>query len=476
MADHDTGGGKKPANDMGYWITAAVFMFMGAWPVSLIMLIVKLANDRQLDKVMDKMSRRSPHKVTARPQQEGQRTSQRVQDVAYRPVTETAKTAGTPTAAASQTGRYTAASSREFSKTAKKQTRDTLLRQPKKGAKLLMAVGAVIAAVGAIVLFGSAAEMISWGYYNYLLDEIFTALGFMLCGGVMYGAGHNMRKRERRYKDYLRVIGKRRIVLFKMLADASGVPVRRVVRDLEEMLEDGNLPEGAFLDRTRECLVLDAAAMPYEQEAEATLRRMAEQSAAQPAGQASPAVSAEAADPAIGEYDRILRRIRTANEDIEDAVMSAKIDRIESIARSIFAIVEEKPERRQEIRSFFNYYLPTTQKLLDFYAQLEAQPVQSQTIVDSRRNIEGIMDNLVKGFENQLDSLFRADALDISSDISVLENMLAQDGLNTIPGEDAIAAAARRQTARPATVTAPPQRTATAAATATATAAMPQEK
>lgn len=472
MAEHNSGNGKKPSNDAGYWIIAAVLLCTGAWPISLVMLIIKLMSDRKLDNVMNKVGRSSSQRVSARPQT--RYTSQRssVQQQTATPVRE--EDAPRQYAADPAADRNAAAQGKASSndRTAKKQTRDTLLRQPKKGAKLLMVVGAVIAAIGALVVFSGAAEIISWGYYNYILDEIFTGLGFLICGGVLHGAGRSMRKRERRYKDYLRVIGSRRIVLFKTLADASGVSVRRVVHDLEEMLEDGNLPQGAFLDRTRECLVLDPAAMPYAQETEAVLRT---QQPASPVAAPEPVVPIAASEPAAeGEFAQILHRIRTANVDIEDAVMSAKIDHIENITRSIFSIVEEKPERRQEIRSFFNYYLPTTQKLLDFYAQLEEQPVQSQTIVDSRRNIEGIMDNLVRGFENQLDSLFRADALDISSDISVLENMLAQDGLNAMPGEDAIAAAARGQTARPAAAPAAPQRSAAAAATATAP--MPVEK
>ncbi len=418
---------KKPSNDLGYWITAAVFLFMGAWPVSLIMLLVKLTSDKKLDKTVQRMTNRTTsQRVSARPQT--------VQNTAAAPRTEmpgqTGFTDAMPTGQPQK--------SRKTEASAHRSAGDTVLRKPKKGAKLLMVVGAVLAAIGAVTVFGSLAEMVSWGYYNYLLEQIFSGLGFILCGGVMYGAGRGMKKRERRYQDYLRVIRNERIVLLKTLASVAGVSVRKATRDLEEMLEDGRLPEGAFLDRTRECLVLDPAAMPYRVEAEATLNLQREQAAEMENPETEPE------DAPAGEYARILHNIRTANEDILDETMSAKIDHIETVARSIFAIVEEKPERRQEIRSFFNYYLPTTQKLLDFYAQLEAQPVQSQTIQDSRKNIEGIMDNLVRGFENQLDSLFRADALDISSDISVLENMLAQDGLNANPGEDAIAQMAQR--------------------------------
>ena len=42
------------------------------------------------------------------------------------------------------------------------------------------------------------------------------------------------------------------------------------------------------------------------------------------------------------------------------------------------------------------------------------------------------MDTIVAAFEKQLDSLFGAEALDISTDITVLEGMLEREGLANI--------------------------------------------
>ena len=47
----------------------------------------------------------------------------------------------------------------------------------------------------------------------------------------------------------------------------------------------------------------------------------------------------------------------------------------------------------------------------------------------SKHRIEQTMDTLVKAFETQLDKLFASDALDVSTDIDVMQNMLRADGL-----------------------------------------------
>ncbi|MPN64291.1 hypothetical protein SDC9_212062 [bioreactor metagenome] len=76
-----------------------------------------------------------------------------------------------------------------------------------------------------------------------------------------------------------------------------------------------------------------------------------------------------------------------------------------------------------------SYYLPTTLKIITAYEQFEEQGVRGENLLAAMRDIENILDHLFSGFERQLDLLFENDVLDISSDISVLESMLAKDGL-----------------------------------------------
>ena len=76
-----------------------------------------------------------------------------------------------------------------------------------------------------------------------------------------------------------------------------------------------------------------------------------------------------------------------------------------------------------------DYYLPMTVKLLNAYADMDAQPAQGETIQNSKREIEDVLDTLNAAFEKLLDELFKDTAMDVSSDISVLTTLLAQEGL-----------------------------------------------
>jgi len=81
-----------------------------------------------------------------------------------------------------------------------------------------------------------------------------------------------------------------------------------------------------------------------------------------------------------------------------------------------------------------NYYLPTTLKLLKSYELLEDQSFQGENIAASRAKIENVLNMLIGAYEKQLDRLFSDDALDIATDIDVLETMISGDGLSEKKG------------------------------------------
>ena len=148
--------------------------------------------------------------------------------------------------------------------------------------------------------------------------------------------------------------------------------------------------------------------------------------------------AANAPDPRIREVldkgSAFIAQIRKCNDNIPGEAVSEKIDRIEMVVRRIFDRVKTNPEVIPDLKKLMDYYLPMTVKLLNAYADMDAQPVQGETIQTSKREIEATLDTLNLAFEKLLDELFQDTALDISSDISVLNTILAREGLT----EDAL--------------------------------------
>lgn len=156
--------------------------------------------------------------------------------------------------------------------------------------------------------------------------------------------------------------------------------------------------------------------------------KAAEQPPEEKEAEPSPTLSPEQQELAA-ERDRAVSELRRLNDNIEDAVISAQIDHMESTTRKIFACVMEHPEKKVQIRRFLNYYLPTTIKLLNSYDRMDSAGVSGANIDGTKGKIEQMLSTVTAAFDKQLDALFGDEALDISADITVLEQMMAREGL-----------------------------------------------
>ncbi len=150
------------------------------------------------------------------------------------------------------------------------------------------------------------------------------------------------------------------------------------------------------------------------------------------------------------ELDKMLKDGRLAiaemkrlDDNIADPGISADIVRLEQVSQKIFDEVKRDPKKLPQIRRFMDYYLPTTLKLLNSYDRMSAAGVSGENIDATLAKVEGMMRTIVAAFEKQLDALYGAEALDISADITVLETMMAREGLTgdqlkaeTLPKEE----------------------------------------
>ena len=292
-------------------------------------------------------------------------------------------------------------------------------------ARVLMTVGGVIAAVFGIGLLSVLGEAAGYGWSAAMLEDIFSIGGFFAGGAVMLAAGWRMKRRGARIARYLAVMGGRGYISLDELCAVSGRKRGTVERDVEFMLEKNMFDAGAYLDSGRGVLFRSADAF------------------AAYAGERAKRENVTPKEANEG-YAGALRAIRAANDRIADPALSAKIDRLETVAGKILREVEQHPEKQKQAATFLNYYLPTTLKLLDSYAKFEEAGIEGENLSRAQERIEETMDALVKGFDKQLDDLYRSEAMDIDSDIRVMETMLRRDGARVEDDFDLGGAAAQR--------------------------------
>lgn len=137
-------------------------------------------------------------------------------------------------------------------------------------------------------------------------------------------------------------------------------------------------------------------------------------------------------DALVKERDRALSEMRRLNDAIADEKISSQIDHLEEVTKKIIDHVVAHPKKLSQIRRFMDYYLPTTLKILNAYDRMDSTGISGENISTTKVKVEGMMDTITQAYDKQLDALFGEEALDISTDITVMENLLAREGFGSM--------------------------------------------
>lgn len=152
-----------------------------------------------------------------------------------------------------------------------------------------------------------------------------------------------------------------------------------------------------------------------------------------------------ALDAALNQARSDLAALKKVNARIADAALSAEIARMEKAGAAILQEVAAHPEKAKKIRRFCTYYLPTSIKVLNAYADSSASGSTGENAAALRREVAANAQAIAAAFEQQLDSLFSADVLDVSTDLETMKTVQAMDNpgnVNTAAPDLQAAAAA----------------------------------
>ena len=287
----------------------------------------------------------------------------------------------------------------------------------------------VLKIVGGSVLTGFsvvlmlALMVLEWLIFDFGFFPL--AWGGIGAGGLLVFSGVRSLGKIKRFKTYCKTLGQKTHCTLEALARSVGKSVKFVRREVCRMIDEGLFLQGHLDKEETRLITSDETFRQFEH---SRLQLEQRQREAAKAAARKPARDAQLQE-VLDRGNAFVAQIRKCNDDIPGEEISAKIDRMESIVRRIFLRAEGHPQIVPDLKKLMDYYLPMTVKLLNAYADMDAQPVQGETIQSSKREIEGTLDTLNLAFEKLLDDLFADTAMDVSSDISVLNTMLAQEGL-----------------------------------------------
>ena len=221
------------------------------------------------------------------------------------------------------------------------------------------------------------------------------------------------------------MIGNAEYIDISKLAQAAGRTKEEVLADIKALMEK-NVFSNAWLDEQETTLMLTEEIYKQYQEIRQQSEILRQQAEAEEGADADLPANARKI---IKEGKEYIRTIHDFNDEIPGVEMSEKLYRLESTVDRIIEQVRQNPDSASELSKLISYYLPTTVKLLKAYTELDKQTVSGENIVKTKKEIEDALDTINDAFERLLDSLFENMAWDVSSDISVMQTMFAQDGL-----------------------------------------------
>lgn len=393
---------KKPDDlPVGRIIAIVVLFSIGLWPIAIFLIWKTVSESKRPSKRIPRHARRQengkiygdyvPYEPTTPPSgTESQRPSQ--------PDVETPPFAQQQTAHRS-TADQPAVQQPAYASGAKKPWWYTVLG----------ALGIALIAAGSLFSFLGLGGILGGSGLSDAITMFALSATMVVSGGGCLMIPRTLALQNAKQLRFCNVVGTRKVMKLADMAATLGMPYQQLTKELQRCLDKGLFP-GGYIDHARKLLVASPDG--------AELAILEDESGSDKSSETSP-----------GTRSALLNEIRAVNARIANTSVSKKVGRIEEIATLILEALERDPAKERKIGAFMRYYLPTTLKIITAYEQFEEQGVHGENLESAMRDIENILDHLVSGFERQLDRLFENDVLDISSDISVLERMLAKDGL-----------------------------------------------
>lgn len=276
------------------------------------------------------------------------------------------------------------------------------------------------------------------GIAGWIVNLLFLAL---FAGMIRLGIGQH--RRLKLAERYASLCGHKLYGEISHLAGSTGRKARRVIKDLQKMMQIGMFPEG-HLDEKKTCFMLSDNIYNQYLETENN-RRMREAESQKPstrqnapdadmpkdtAGQA-PEYSEQEAElnAMVAEGMECVGKLRDLNDKIPGEVISAKLSRLENLLKDLFDSVREHPEQMHRMHKLMDYYLPTTLKLVEAYEEFDRVSVPGDEIIAAKAEIENTLDTINQAFTELLNNLFQDAVLDATTDAQVLKTMLAREGL-----------------------------------------------
>ncbi len=230
---------------------------------------------------------------------------------------------------------------------------------------------------------------------------------------------------SRRYGCYQNVLRYRHIEIVGDLAEMAGTDKKIVEKDLRKAVKRKLIPQGHFGRRKMIFMVSDRVFAEYSNN-KASYDRYFKKLIEDRERMMGRTPETEELLEKGREY---IEKIHDSNDIIKDKEISKKLDRMERVVSAIFHEVDVNPSQANKLGLLMGYYLPTTEKLLEAYMEMDEKQVRGKYTEKTLNEISNAIDSINDAFEGLLDRFYREQERDIVSEIYAMDAIMKQEGL-----------------------------------------------
>ena len=121
-----------------------------------------------------------------------------------------------------------------------------------------------------------------------------------------------------------------------------------------------------------------------------------------------------------------LMELRRLVMRVKNREVHAKATDICNVADKILQTLKQKPEKIQNTRQFFNYYLPTLGEIVNKYNRIESSGVPHD---ETTQKVSSYLDDIKRAMDKQYENLFADDMLDMTVEMEAMKMAVKRDGL-----------------------------------------------
>lgn len=280
--------------------------------------------------------------------------------------------------------------------------------------------------IGGIGLISAAESLITLASPVSILVKILLFGSFFVNGLRDVKKGNEYLGRVDRYYRYMKALEDKKYMSLEELSEKVSKNVKTVIKDLEFMMEKKWFKEGHLDYSSNQFMLTDHMYEQYKLLEQG--KRIKEQEEQEKQEIQNDPVKRELAK-TLEEGKNYIKEIRVLNDVILGEHISNQLYKIEEVLESIFEVVKRRPEKLSELRKLMQYYLPMTIKVVTAYRDFENERIQSEQLLEGKKEIEETLEKVYTAFVNLREKLFQEDVLDVSTDLDVLETLMSQEGL-----------------------------------------------